>query len=174
MGKLDEGLHGDLILMRSVLAREVRDRFAAGLREIAPQFRRAKGELPAGARLYSWEPRPGLTFYVLLQVHHMEDWFTLEVAVSDSGKWPSSALLAVPVGLGGGSCRFRLCRLWEPQLDPWWELAPRPGAGAAFEAYLERPPVDELRGRVGPAVNDALAALRDFGLPYFERLAGLS
>ncbi len=169
MGGVDEKFRGALIV-RSKLAKDVRTLFALGFRDLAPQFRTTTGEVPSGTQLFVWRLREGLEFYVALQFHHMEDWFTIELAVTEKGRWPAHAGMPgrPQFTLEKGDLRFRLCRLWEPQLDPWWELAPRPGAAASLESYMTRIPLEEARAAVPEAVKAALAAVRDFGLPFFQ------
>jgi len=126
--------------------------------------------VPSGTLLFVWKVDEGLEFYVALQFHHIEDWFTVELAVTEHGRWPAHALMpGVPqFTLEKGDLRFRLCRLWEPQYDPWWELAPRPGAAASLEAYMTRPSVEEVTVKAPAAVETAIEAFREVGLPFFE------
>ena len=159
--------------MRAYLAKGVRKQFALRLKQAAPEFAEAKGEsIPRGDRLYVWEVSPRQRFYLLLQFHPHEDWFTLEVAISRSGRWP--AFLLQPNSpdsyVKDGDLRFRLGRLWAPpQKDVWWELAPRPPANASLEAYMNRVPVEELLSKIEPLVVDAVGQIIQHALPYFQK-----
>ena len=161
--------------MRAPLAKAVRKEFATRLKEVVPEFVEAKGEnIPPGDRLFLWEVSDELRFYLLLQFHPYEDWFTLEVAVSRSGHWPAFALLpnSPEADVRDNDLRFRLGRLWAPpQQDVWWELAPRPECGASMDEYMKRVPVDDLFPRVKPLVDDAVQRVVEYGAPYFQRAA---
>lgn len=171
---MDSSLRRDVIPMRAPLARIVRKEFTAQLTSAAPQFVETKGEnIPAGDRLYVWEVLPTLRFYLLLQFHQYEDWFTLEVGVSRSGRWPAYALMPTePLSKAQRDHRFRIGRLWAPaQQDVWWELAPRPAAGGSLEEYNRRPEVDVLLPKIRPLAEDATRRLRDYAIPWLKRIA---
>jgi len=160
--------------MRAPLAKAVRREFGLRLTEVVPQFAEVKGEsIPPGDRLYVWEASPGLRFYLLLQFHPHEDWFTLEVAISQSGRWPAFALQpsSPDADVKDGDFRFRLGRLWAPpQRDVWWELAPRPPAGASVDQYMNRAPVEELLTKIEPLVEDAVRQIAQHALPYLHKV----
>jgi len=161
--------------MRAPLAKLVRKEFAIRLRSVAPHFSEAKGEdIPQGDRLFVWELTPTLRFYLLLQMHQHEDWFTVELGISRTGRWPAFALASVEPNVEAlGDSRFRLGRLWTPpQRDLWWELAPRPPSGASLEAYANRPPVESLLSNVSPLVEDAVGRFGEYGIPWLREVAG--
>lgn len=162
--------------MRSELGKAVRKRFGERLKEALSQFDAIKGEkqIAPGSSLYQWRLGPNLDFYLLLQVHHTEDWFTLELAWTRNGRWPAFAMLpGTPDGEPkNGDLRFRLGRLWaDPREDVWWQLAPRPPAGADFDAYTKRVPVAEALARVEPLVEDAVQRLVRYGMPYLAKVS---
>jgi hypothetical protein len=160
--------------VRAPLAKLVRKDFGIRLKSVAPHFSEAKGEnIPPGDRLFVWEVAPTLRFYLLLQIHQHEDWFTIEVGISRTGRWPAYALTPVePDRHAQGDSRFRLGRLWAPpQRDLWWELAPRPPSGASFEAYANRTPVESLLSNVNPLVEDAVRRFEEYGMPWLRRVA---
>lgn len=160
--------------MRAPLAKLVRKDFAIRLKSVAPHSSEAKGEnIPAGDRLFVWEVAPTLRFYLLLQIHQHEDWFTIEVGISRTGRWPAYALTSVePDSHVQGDSRFRLGRLWTPpQRDLWWELAPLPPSGASFEAYANRPPVESLLSKVSLLVEDAVRRFEEYGMPWLREVA---
>lgn len=171
---MDSSVRRNVIRMRAPLAKIVRKEFSARLAAVAPQFSETKEEnIPPGDRLYAWEVLPTLRFYLLLQFHQYEDWFTLEVGVSRSGRWPAYALMpADPASQTQGDRRFRMGRLWAPaQQDVWWELAPRPPSGGSLEEYARRHAVDVLLPRIGPLVEDAAGRLRDYAIPWLRKAA---
>lgn len=160
--------------MRAPLAKLVRKEFGVRLKSVAPHFSEAKGEdIPPGDRLFVWEVAPTVRFYLLLQVHQHEDWFTIELGISRSGRWPAYALSPIePESPAQGDRRFRLGRLWSPaQLDVWWELAPRPAPGASFDDYAKRAPVEDLLPKVGLLVEDAARRFEEYGMPWLRKAA---
>jgi len=161
--------------MRSAVARAVRNRFASRLRDEIPQFKEWGDEnVSSGDRLCRWQVAPGLTFYIMLQFHRLEDWFTVELAWSRSGQWPAVAPLpsAVDEEPVSGALRFRLGRLWAPpEKDVWWELAPKPLVEAGLDSFLNRVPEKDLLPKVEPAVENAIQHVVRDALPYFRKVA---
>jgi hypothetical protein len=160
--------------MRSELGQAVRRQFRNRLREEIRHFDevRAERQIGPGSRLYHWHVGPALDFYVLLQMHQQEDWFTLELAWTHHGRWPAYALLpgSPDAEPREGDLRFRLGDLWTRD-DVWWQLAPRPTGDASFEEYTKRVPIAEALAKVQPLVEDAVQRLVHYGLPYMARVA---
>lgn len=159
--------------MRKELARATRRAFGARLSAVAPQFEEMKGEnVGPGSVLYAWQQRPGPVFYILLQFHRFEDWFTLELASSRQAKWPAYALPRDPWDESpDGEVRFRLGRLWEPRKGVWWEFCPRVPYDAPLQDHLKRLPVEELLPKVGPLVDDAIEHVVKYALPYIDQFS---
>lgn len=162
--------------MRSELGKAVRRRFHEQLKVKLGQFEEVKpeqSEIATGSRLYRWRVGHNLDFYLLLQMHHTEDWFTLELAWTSNGRWPAYSFLpGTPDGEPrDGDLRFRLGQLWaDPREDVWWQLTPRPPAGASFDEYRQRVPITEALARVEPLIEDALQRLVHYGLPYMLKV----
>ena len=161
--------------MRALLAKAVTKAFLRRLREASPEFIEAKGEnIPPGTRLFLWQPSPDLGFYLLLQFHQSLDWFTLEIAVSRSGRWPAYERVSdsPDSDLNSADYRFRMGRLWaSAQTDVWWQLAPRPPASAGIDAYMHPAPVPELLPKVAPLVEDAVRRFTMHAVPYLRKIA---
>lgn len=107
----------------------------------------------------------------MLQCHRFEDWFTLELAWSDAGRWPANAPIpASPEDRPpSGELRFRAGYLWkENNRDVWWQFAPRQDIHSTLAQDI---PVAELLPKVDVLVDDALNHVRDDVIPYFDRLA---
>jgi hypothetical protein len=71
--------------------------------------------------------------------------------------------------------------LWSAQPDHWWSLAPRPsaraieegrtGALAIWEMISNPPSIDTTLLRVPVCVDEAITAVSEYVVPYFERVA---
>lgn len=141
-------------------------------------------KLTPECRPYEWAHDAKLRFFLVLQVHRSEDRFTIEVAWSGNGAWPEGHVPLPDAPLldhPSGEVRFRIGLLWKPQPDHWWELVPgrvvaeSPPAPrdpeAIWRAITNPLPVEVALGAVPAAVDDAIARVRDFVVPYFEQVA---
>jgi len=157
--------------MRKDLAKAVIDRFSERLGELIPGFKRDRKEAaPSGSALFRLSSGT-LTFFVLLQLHRNEDWFTVELAWSARGHLPETSDGQVPdTDMPPTEAAFRLGKLWAPKRDVWWELAPKPPDGAGILDYMLRVPLPEAMARVEPLVDDAVAKIHDHGAPVFKRV----
>lgn len=157
--------------MRSALGKELRKRFEARLGEALPGFEPVQGaEIPSGHRLFAWQVGPNLTFFILLELHHLKDWFNLSLAWSEKNAWPSlPGWLDDPPREGEKS--FRLRELWNrDRLEPWWELAPAP-TFENLDLTSPPPPMGEALARIEPLVEDAIHHLLREGLDYMKKVA---
>jgi hypothetical protein len=160
--------------MRNALVKAVRRQFSTRLRAELPQFREAKSkDLPGECRLYEWKVSEQLRFYLVLQHHRHRDWFTLEIAWTRNGRWPTQT--PVPASpydepTSGDMC-FRLGKLWA-QKDIWWEFAPRLSPlEATFDDFIKEQPLAELLPKVDSLVEDAIQHLLNDAMPYFRKVA---
>lgn len=167
------------------MAKSVRQHFELNLRRELPQFQRLRGlPLPAECRAYEWRVAGQLHYHLLLQLHRSEDAFTVEVGWTTNGRWPEH----VPLPDGphetavSGDMRFRIGFLWSSRSDHWWRLAPcrvvRLGAeddgddlGARLARLRYPPPLADALAQVPRQVDDAIARIRQYALPYFGRVA---
>lgn len=151
--------------MRSKAAKLVRRTIEPHLLEWSFHPARQVG-LPTGCHVYRRRARVGFAF-VLLQFHRQEDWFTLEIGHGPDPEWSRlRPKMSVPDGVDDGVC-FRVCRFWERQMDPWWELAPRPRS--VEDVFLRRPDDEAVLGKVPDVVQAAIGTLRQHALPYLLR-----
>lgn len=160
--------------MRKLLAKEVREQFARRLQAELPQFQKiSHAKLPAGYSLYQWRVRPGLSFYLLLEIDQKRDRFNLEVSWSRKDRWPENVFTMLPSDEPvDGEIRFRLPRLWmTTSASYWWEIVPEPPFEAPAEEFLKPPPpVEEVLPRTRELVEDAIAHLKNEGMSYFNHI----
>lgn len=174
--------------MRSALGRAVREIFSRRLEEELPRFQRKTGvKISPECRIYEWAHDENLRFFLVLQFHRSEDRFTFEVAWSKNGAWPEghvplpdSPLLDSP----SGEMRFRVGLLWKVQPDHWWQVVP--GGLHAVPAQAPRdpealwreitnpPPIEDALKEIPAVVEDAIAKIKAFVVPYFERVSAVS
>jgi len=111
--------------------------------------------------------------------HKHEDSFTLELSWSLVVADPAEAPLGSPQDpLTPQGCRFRLGAFWESGGDYWWAVADGPPdlltttPEEYSRALLHSEPVDlEVRmPRISAAVDDAISRVREWGLPYRDRV----
>ena len=193
--------------MRSKLAKAVRKEFAARLKRSLPQFKLAKlreieflgkmeKEIPPGYRLYLWDFSKDLCVYLVLCIAtpKMGDAFTVECAWTRNGRFPSLLGLTImhpcdfpKFGIvcdepKDGDFLFRIGELWEPHVDHWWWVAPRPSfeeinkwsreGNFEGEKLFGPPemPIDEAMKNVVPCVEDAINRIIEYAVPYFEKI----
>lgn len=153
------------------VAREFEQRFS--------RFKRIEPE--SDSPIWMWDFAPNLKFFVMLQPFERKDQFAVEVGWSDSADFPWRDLgdlshIAEP------RLRSRLSWLWaRGNESPVWDLAPEKTAAiegdleavrrGESQAYPPDPPVEQILSRVGPAVDDAIHKLVQYGLPLFRRVA---
>lgn len=170
--------------MRAAVAKAVRGSFERRLKTELPQFRRLRGNyLPADCRAFEWSVTDAFRLHLLLQLHRSEESFTLEVGWSRVGRWPE--YVSPPVNADAATVademRFRIGLLWSSNADYWWDLAPRAStipleeALKDYQGFLDRfrdqAPLPEVLSKVEPMVNDAFRMIREYAIPYLERVA---
>jgi hypothetical protein len=164
--------------MRGELLKEVRARFNDELSSRFPRFELARRD--GGLWTWSWKIGKGLTFFVSLQAIEKSDKFVVELAWSEDGEFPWSAIRKFSVTKPSG--RIRLGRLWEKSgPEPVWDLAPE--TSAEWDEHIqalargERPtypsdlPIDQVRPRINPMVHDAIGKLEQYGFPIYRSIA---
>jgi hypothetical protein len=175
--------------MKSQLAKAVRERFEARLRERLPRFEPVTtSEVPAGCRVYGWDTPAGLSYYLILFFNPKDDQFTVEAAWSRHGQFPSRVVPGQPLDVPernirrdppeDGAFRFRIARLWFPKGDPWWDIAAnRPPIETPLRpSFLHRSPREEVSiaeatGRARALADDAIERVEQQVLPYFHQVA---
>lgn len=161
--------------MRSAVGKALRGQFEKRLKQGMPGFTLAKGvEIPPGDRLYQRALGGKLTLYVLLEIHHLEEWFNISLAWSEKNRWPDRLVSLSPDDSPrDGEMRFRLRELWEKvPIGRWWEIVPPPETD---QGYIDRafkpPPIEEVLAEINPLVEDAIQHLRNEGWTYFKSVA---
>jgi hypothetical protein len=174
--------------MRSRLAKSVRKEFESRLKRDLPQFCLVESEpLPPGCRLFRWAMTPGFTAFLFLLISPNDESFTIEVAWSHDGNFPRM-FPRIPVDFPAegvardkprdGRFRFRLKRLWDPRLDPFWYIVPRLVGSEMNERLMniargidDEPPTEELLAKVGPLIEEAIGRVVTQAVPYLRNVA---
>jgi hypothetical protein len=163
--------------MRRTLGKPVRTGFERRLKVALPMFRDASSlwVIPPGVRVYQYDFHPDLVFFVVLVTSPKDERFTIEMAWSPVGRFPTQRTAYLPTDPPQeDGLRFRLPWLWVDRDQWWWIGGDVPaeclGNSEAMMAWLSRP--DEvLLPEVEPLLDDAFERLSRFGLPYFARIA---
>lgn len=191
--------------MRARLAKALRKTFDDLLKKELPFFKpvepreieiqgKKEKEIPPGWRLYLWDYSQDLYFYLLLNTGTQKtgDSFTVECAWTRNGRFPAMVGLMFPYDIPrariladkpkNDDFRFRIGQLWQPGLDHWWWLAPRPSFEEMVEWSLSEEsektlglmppetPVEEALQNVVPCVEDAIRHIVKYAVPYFENV----
>jgi hypothetical protein len=169
--------------MRKEYAKALRDAFAKRMREDVPQFelqRVASDYVIPGERLFRWIPVEPIHCWVILKPDAKgREAFTVEVGWSTRGRFPELSMRPTPLAspaqpeaLERDECVARLPELRVGE-DRWWTLpdpaVERPGDLAALVASLEPISASAARQAVAPLVDDAVAAVREYGVPYLRK-----
>ncbi len=162
--------------MRKELGKPTREYFVAGLAESAPEFQRSSPhDIKGFTWSFVWRERE-LHRWLWYQQHKYDDAFTVELSWSCLTQEPTRAPSRNPAdAFTPEGARFRLGAFWNKGGDYWWYVAdPPPGIlDCSPEDYIKRlamPAKIELP-RVREAVDDAVARIREYALPYFDRVA---
>lgn len=165
--------------MRKELGRPTRELFFARLAEAAPDFHRDSSRDIKGFT-WSFLRRAGtLREWLWFQRHKYDDAFTVELSWSCLTDEPTRPRTGRPDdGFTEEGCRFRLGAFWKQGGDHWWYLMDPPPSILEMspekyvELLLERPPADLAQAlpRVHMAVDDAIGRIREYALPYFDRV----
>jgi hypothetical protein len=163
--------------MRKQVLRVLRENFKRELESGGKFLQAAENRGSAGSDLYMYKFSPDLNFFVYLLPNpkSYHDTFMVELGWSSEALFPSHAPLQNKQRLSLRSDgRIRLPSLWREHwtsaIEPWWECGCSLAADTGNEFYTE----EETRRRVArvPAlVADAMEKLRQYGVPFFERIA---
>ena len=177
--------------MRKELGKAVREQFARRIAEELPEFEavplkeysRAPWNMPAsGSRVFRKPHGDDLYFFVVLsQSVKAKDWFMIDVGWNISPEYPGSFHRKErhEEALALDSYSVRLPDLfrseWKSSWQPWWTLGPQYTVQEMTEQLTRGefgpPPLEQCMPDVSPQVEHAIQHLRDFALPYFERVA---
>lgn len=153
--------------MRSVVGKQVRELFKSSFTTQGWSICDAS-MVPSGSLVFR-KPHLVGSIFVLVLFDPMFDRFTLECAWSEDDSFHTEGFPRNPVAfpnhcvkadrLDGPHFRFRLASLWEPRLDPWWEVESLDG-----EHNSGRPAV--FSGNTRECVASAIEALFEQGIPF--------
>lgn len=179
------------------LGQAVRRAFDSRLIQRLPQFVNYKPAVASGAtagcRYYRCAVAPDLCFYLLLDMHGKRDAFTVEIAWATVDEWvPHQMVFGLDEVPNNGIFHFRLTHLLEDShTDLWWEFARTRTSGVDAELLVQSriiaPLSFDFDGKqfieesaearasfvkssldlVQPAVDDAVARICKYALPYF-------
>jgi hypothetical protein len=166
----------------------VRSQFAANMAAVAPQFRPAK--VPSahawpGEKAFAWTPREGIRCWVcLIASHKGYNEFFVEVGWSARGRYPELDSRPTFAGMQTATRVLDhielMCRLSSLGDTPGaWKYRPDAIADAPYaeqfmleaQASLAQLGTEEAELAAKPLVEEAIAALVHFGLPFLERNA---
>jgi hypothetical protein len=161
--------------MRSPLGKEVRKTFTKLLQEWEPRFLVDKTqEIGPGDLLFKLTAAPSLSFFIFLFIIPKWDEFSVELAWSEDGRWPSRMIPGSPGDSPkAGALRLALRSFWfrGPGVAPRWRLVERQPINAPVSTWLNEVPIEEVLPKVAPLVQDAIEKIRVYGGPYMEKIA---
>ncbi|HEX2972377.1 MAG TPA: hypothetical protein VHP11_08585 [Tepidisphaeraceae bacterium] len=177
-------------IVRRELGKAVRDRFRKQMGLRFSGFKEDRGaEVPTGWQVFGLEIASDLAVYIILAIFPGEDRFTIEGAWTRNGRFPADVRLLWPKEYPeadvrrddayNGDFRFRLATLWQPR-DRSWDLVPPPSLQEFIRQQNEmirhgklpeEPPIEEALGKVDVLVDDAMAKIDEYLLPYFDQIA---
>jgi hypothetical protein len=164
--------------MRAKLKKAVRARFSEGVPARCPDF----DIFLNNSGLMTWCRSISEKLYVFVELDFNEkaDKFAVQVKWNQVREWRSSGYHQ-PERLFGDETlqRIRGCKngedLWD--LDPEYSLANEREhelfmkTGKLIISRLEPTPIETVMPLVGPAVDDALSLLAEYGMPFLKRVA---
>jgi hypothetical protein len=162
--------------MRGLLSKPLREVFEENLKR---RLKTAKRVLiksaPPGSRAWLIGENERTTAHVVLVISPRNDRFTLELAWSAHKRVPDHAERLPGEEGDSGELRFRLSRIWRPTgFGVWYDLEHDEDYPDLkdFNAF----PADQglCQKRIPVKVNRALDALEAHGIPYLEKVVGLS
>lgn len=173
--------------MQAKAGKALRAQFHSEMQVRLPTFTPvADSEVPPGDRLYKWAIDDRFIAYLLLAISPKSDAFTLEAGWTADGHFPFDILCMAPIDLPqydivkdaplNGKFRFRLPELWAGK-DVWWHLSGRPGTSdMSLKEFLAdgwmNPPPQYSKEQIANAVEEAIAKIEVYALPYFRQAAG--
>lgn|SRR5262249_52013589 len=169
--------------MRSKLRKVLVQRFAILIKEKLPQFERITNEIiPQECHLYGWQATSNLFFYLCLQTHRIRDDYTIEVGLSEKGRWPHSHLSGPYNSMENGELRFRLVTLFRrDNKDVWWSLdkhntstvldSPKEAVERLRSFHTFPPtPIEECMKEIEPQLQDSVEKVIQYAHPYFNEI----
>ena len=162
--------------MRKEAAKLLRDSFDRQFLDGFPCFTKASSKvLPAGMRLYRWRASTtDACAFMILFIDPKYDSFAINLAYSVSGEWIPGAGTVGRLGCGLRNGHYEasigvLITSGVEENGQWW-LEPSP----LETSCLVSPPVERSIARIPDAIKDAMEKIRQYAIPEFHRLAGLS
>jgi hypothetical protein len=156
--------------MRSPLGKLLRKELEQRLLSAYPEFRRSPELWSDPLWGYVREVSPELSFYVALQIHQRRDSFNFSVGFGEGGKRPPFDSPRRAEAMNKPAL-FRLSLLkadFAP--DVWWHVDP----GEAETFGPSNPmAVQECAARIPALLDDALAQLAEYAIPFFHEVARL-
>ncbi len=169
--------------MRRKLRTAVMQEFCKLMQEKIPEFSLVHKDRTNQELIFENPVRGDLSFFIRIFASHRREEFDIDLAWSELSSWASApefprhivALMRPDDRPDAGAMCFALHWL-KPNPAPGavgWDFNPGPDIDADVEEWLKPPPtVEELLPKVPVLVREAVEALLQLGMPYFERILG--
>ncbi|MGO8673806.1 MAG: hypothetical protein ACLQVD_20905 [Capsulimonadaceae bacterium] len=161
--------------MRKEYNRASKAEFEKQVKELSPQFRRAKSNSDLGPSLglYRLQAADDLYFFIELVPHRLQERFTVEIGWSTDGVLPKAEAFASPRDPPKGNGHVVRLPSFYTDKDPWWEVEPLPPGKELLRRVREGiyPDPEDYLPRVPDVVADAVGKIREFAIPYLTRVA---
>lgn len=150
----------------------IKKEFQSQIQRTLPRFHKeAAREIPPGWTLYASRPNSSLTFYIIFHIHQYQNDFTCELAWSTCNTVPPHGGRHPNDCPKNGGLSFRIGQLFEPVVsDHWWKV---PGSILPQEMNLPATghPMQLAKEIIIEQVENAVATIQQFAVPYFEKVA---
>lgn len=171
--------------MRKEYGKALREAFAKGMKVRIPLFTEVKVNslyLYPGDQAYRWIPSEPLHCWIVLESDKKGyDWFNVLVGWSKLARYPELSMIPCMDYPTPGREEFakaeyltRLSSLWDDQRDTWWEVCKfnPPTSADDLMKSMEQISAAAAREAVLPLVDDAMAKIEEYAIPYLRELWG--
>lgn len=122
--------------------------------------------LPDGCLCWVLNPKSQFRFYVILLASPKDDSFTFEIGWNKRGRLPRSRINSPDEARDQDESCLRVGRFWDAQIyEDWWYFGRR-RTPPEIVSGVPDDPLDIKLADVEPKVNDALAKLKHYAVPY--------
>jgi hypothetical protein len=169
--------------MRKEYGKALRTLFSAKMKQEFSQFDEVKVKsiyFWAGDRAYRWSVTDQLHCWMVLSPSKKDyDEFNLLIGWSKLGRYPELSMVPCADAPSIERVEFekdeyltRLPSLWTNK-DEWWVVNKfhAPASVSELQASIKPIPANEAMAAVQPFVEDAVAKIREFAIPYLEEVS---
>jgi hypothetical protein len=160
--------------MRSLFGKCLRDLFEKRIKQRFVGVKPIPLSLPPGSRAWLLGSTNTANAYLLLILSPRNERFTIELAWSEKKRLPERSDMMPGEPSAEGELRFRISRLWQPTgFEVWYDLEydkdyPDSGPSSVYA------PEEPCMARIPVKVDRAMNAIEEHGIPYFEKVVGIS